>query len=335
MTVTAAGGVYGDGAITGSGPVTLANSAAAPIGVYLTSSGNDITGAGLFTLMNTGSFGTVFITNQGNIGLGVSTLTDSSQVTLTAGGIVTLPSGNLTFGSLFVFGNQIDTKASIDYVATDVSLGGNAIGLTGAVNFTGTTTLNIAGDVANTDITVTGSVTTTGPINVDLPAAGQLIIASGTWTQAAGDNLTINGPSATVDIQSGATLSLAGGDSLFLTGEPAGGGLTTSANVLDVQGTLQIAGDNVSDNVTIGDNGSDSIITVNIAGTLLDTLGAAVGVLTLSGANASDQINIESTALLSGSGGLAPAASTAIVQVVGGGIITGAVSIPPTSLANS
>lgn len=331
LTLSAAGNIVGYGVITGSGSVTITNNSANPISVDLANIANNITGTGQFDLSNFGQFGDVSITNLGNIDLSVSTLTSSSVVDLIAGGTVTLPSGNLTIGNLTVFANKtvFSSDAGIDYVITDVNLGGTAISFTGEVQFTGPVTLDASGDTNNTEISFDGNVTTAGSITVDLPSAGSLVLAGGTWTQSAGYNLTINGTSATVDVESGATLDVAGGDTVTVSGEPKGGGAPSTGNVINVQGTLQIGGA-----VTVSDGGSDSIITVNFTGTLLDSLGATVGTVTLGSAtaNASDQIDIGDTAILSGFGGLAPAASTVIAQVLGGGIIQGSGSNPANQL---
>lgn len=331
LTLSAAGNIVGYGVITGSGSVSITNNSANPISVDLANIANNITGTGQFDLSNFGQFGDVSITNLGNIDLSVSTLTSSSVVDLIAGGTVTLPSGNLTIGNLTVFANKtvFSSDAGIDYVITDVNLGGTAISFTGEVQFTGPVTLDASGDTNNTEISFDGNVTTTGSITVDLPSAGSLVLAGGTWTQSAGYNLTINGTSATVDVESGATLDVEGGDTVTVSGEPKGGGAPSTGNVINVQGTLQIGGA-----VTVSDGGSDSIITVNFTGTLLDSLGATVGTVTLGSAtaNASDQIDIGDTAILSGFGGLAPAASTVIAQVLGGGIIQGSGSNPANQL---
>ena len=112
--------------LTGAGSISIADSNNAPanaINVALLQS-NNVTGAGAFTLTNVNN---VTIVNAGNIGL-AGTIAASGNVTLTAGGRVTLPDGSLTLGSLTV-------SANLTTIVNNITTTSGDIAFTGAVSF--------------------------------------------------------------------------------------------------------------------------------------------------------------------------------------------------------
>jgi hypothetical protein len=306
------------GAITGSGSVTIDDSSSLPanaIIVTLTQSGNDVTGAGAFTLMNVTE---PSITNQGNIELGGSTIDPTSDVVLTAGGTVILPSGKsgtLTLGSLTATGNQIQLgNGGVNLTTTDYT----GIHLTGNVVFNGGVTLDAS---AGGNIQLNGSVNDAAanqPLVFNLPQYGSLDFSGGTWNQGA-NKLTVTGVGETFTVGYASTLAMSGGQ-LVITGLPAAGGAPSTGNTLEVEGTLQVGGP-----VVVSDGNSGSIVNVNFEyGSVLSVaLGSTDGSLTLAGLNPSDRITISSTAKLTGFGGSTPTGSTPILSVIGGGVITG------------
>src|SRR5262249_35828920 len=153
---------------------------------------------------------------------------------------------------------------------------------TGAVSFNAAVTLDDS-QGAGAGIAFDGNVSTTQALVFNLPTAGTLDFTGGTWNQGA-NTLTVNGADTTFFIETSGTFEMSGG-TLNLTGAAADGSPSTAA--LNVRGTFEVAG-----NVTIGDNSSNSIVTVTFSpdSTLLVQLGATPGSLTLNGLNASDQV---------------------------------------------
>jgi hypothetical protein len=309
------------GAITGSGTVSITNASALPanaISVSLTQTGNDVSGAGSFNLTNVTA---VTITNQGNIALTGSTIATSADVTLTAGGIITLPNGTagtLTLGSLTATANEIDLgNSGVNLTTTDA----NGLHLTGNVVINGAITLDTS---ASSAFIVVGNVINTAPsqpLTLNLADGGFLNYSGGTWNQGT-NNLTIHSADVTVSVATGATLAMNSG-TLSLTGTPASGGAPSVGNALDIGGTFQAGGA-----VVVSDGASDSIIAVNFGfGSALSVaLGNTDGSLTLAGINAADRINLGSHATLNGFGGSAAAGT--ILGIAGGGIITGSFANP-------
>ncbi len=306
--------------ITGSGPVTIsAGIPASPISVVLNSASNSITGTGSFALNNV--TGVVSIDNQGGIALtGGSTIASTADVTLVAGGSVTLPNGTagtLTLDSLSVSANQITVSQNLTTTNTSVQ----GMSFTGSVSFTSQVALTVGAG----SISFNGNVTTTKPLIFNLAGLGSnLNFSGGTWTQGS-NNLTINGTSANFDIGTTATtptVFIMSGGTLTLSGEPGGNGAPSILNAVNVNagGTLQVTG-----NVILSDGGTYSIVKLNFnSGSLFSaSLGKTPGSLSLNGLNASDKITIGSGALLSGSGGLASTTPQSILSISGGGSVAG------------
>ncbi len=293
LTLTATAAItQASGAITGNGNagVTIAAASANPasaIDVTLNQAGNDVTGSGLFALTNVAN---VTLVNQGNLEVSGSIAT-TANVSLTAGGLVTLPSGTagtLTLGSLTVSANAIQVGTGGANLTTTDATG---IRLTGAITFETGVTLDTSAALGGGAIVLLGNVTYAGngqTVTFNLPADGRLEYGSGTWNSQA-DSITVNGTDATFTVDSNATLAVALG-MVTLRGTPAAGGSPSLQNALNIDGTLKVSG-----NALVSDGGSDSIVAISFEapGGLAVALGnASDGLLTLSGANASDRISI-------------------------------------------
>jgi hypothetical protein len=337
LALTASGDVtQAFGAMIGTGPVAINAASTDPtksINVSLTQSGNNVTSpGGTFALTNVNN---VAITNAGSILLtGGSTIAKTANVSLTAGGAVSLPTpntGTLTLGSLTVSANQIQ----LGNLGVNLTTTAGGIQVTGAVVFQHAMTLDTSAAGFGGSIFISGNVIDgpNQPLTINLPSQGRLDFNGGTWTQGnnqGSSNVTVTGASVNVTINGGATLAMNGG-TFAITGAPAGGGSPSTGNNLNVFGTLQVAG-----TATISDGGPalgvDSVVTVNLAGTLSVGLGSPNSLLTLSGQNASDHIAIGGSARLYGFGG--SASTGPVLSVTGGGSISGTFANPQDSTTN-
>lgn len=292
LTITAAGDITDAGTgITQTGPGA----------VTFETTGNVTLDAAVHTILGTITVNGVAdfaLDNSAGIAFsGTSSFSAGSDIDLTSGALVTLPTGPLAVGGFH--SSAVQTNVA-DGITAD------SIGFEGAVNFIGAITLQSLG--AGEDIDFDGNVLTSGTLTLILNGAVNL--ESGVWNQAA-NNLVITGASAFQigDGSSRAVFAMSGG---VITA--AGIDVLVASNA-----TFQVGSSAAAETVQLNNAGADLVF--DFGSFFAVGLGATNDKL-IKQSNAGDLISIESTARLRSYSGLADAAATTVLDA-GAGQIAG------------
>ncbi len=235
---------------TGNGTIMLATPPTANITLV---PGLNVTNVLLGTVNLPNGANNVSLQSQGNLTVTTGTpgtpAPITGNLTLTAGGVLTLPATLTTENALTV--SAVSTT-----VGSDITVGGE-VSFTGTVAFTGNRAITAGG----TGVSFTGNVTAGGTLTFTLPNNQFLLLQSGTWNEGS-NALTINGTGVALTIGNGgvlpARLIMSGGTTLSM---PGNGNVIVYTN-----GTFQ-AGTNPAsaETVTLANGSGNLTIDGNLA----------------------------------------------------------------------
>lgn len=300
LTIDTGGNITSGGPVvqtTGSGAVTLTTPAA-----------NNI------TLNNAGNLfrGTITVTNSSNVNLrSVNDLTFAAASVVT-GNLIGVAGGTITLPSDLTQINGLTLSAFVTTIASDVTITGGSLDITGTVNLTGNRVITLTTSNAN----IRGDINAGGSVTFNLAAGQSVRHQSGTWNQGAND-LTVNGTGALLFlggtgqqafVMTGGNLNLPGNGTIevfangkFQVGTNAATAETVTINsgtgnvIFDPNSALQVGLGTTNDQLVVNGFGR-----LEVNGALLRTTG-------LAGTSASPVLTSQ-TAVLAGrfAGTLAP-----------------------------
>ena len=274
--------------------------------------------------LNTGTVSqTVYTATYGNLTISGSTVTKTAEGAITVNGT---GAGLAVTGSTFVLAGNL--TGSGDIILTNGIITGGTYDITNTGDLTGTDTNTISGaDISLAtassyvgDITATGTLTTSGSLDIEGDISATTIALSGTTNEISGDItateiVTISGGTDIVGDITGTTVNIDGGAGTL----SVNGVITSTTGAIDIQSTGTIIHSGTLTSATdIAVYGAGSTITVGSATTTTGNI--YIGGSDTGTANQATSATIANSTISSTSGAIY---LNAVTNILGGSVTLG------------